>query len=177
MGTFIFHAKPHTPKNPKYRKQVRLLFSDQGMLRTCNLSLPSSQKTNKPTWWEEKNLWKSTALRRSIRELRSQGKVLPPKLEQQAETENPSAVTTGAQEQKSTAASSICGNILWWMDACMHAAGSVWTSCRVQHSEEAQEGGRHTFLRVSLWRLEKNLLLCSKEEGGKLPFWNTLSTI
>ena len=55
MGTFIFHAKPRTPKNPKYRKQVRLLFSDQGMLRTCNLSLPSSQKqTNKQTWWEEK---------------------------------------------------------------------------------------------------------------------------
>ena len=81
MGTFIFHAKPHTPKNPKYRKQIRLPFSDQGMLRIWKLSLPSSQK--KKTWWGEKNLWKSTALHRSIRELRSQGKLLPPKLEQQ----------------------------------------------------------------------------------------------
>ena len=44
MGTFLFHAKPHTPKNPKYRKQIRLPFSDQGMLRTWKLSLPSSQK-------------------------------------------------------------------------------------------------------------------------------------
>ena len=44
MGTFIFHAKPHTPKNPNYRKQIRLPFSDQGMLRIWKLSLPSSQK-------------------------------------------------------------------------------------------------------------------------------------
>ena len=59
----------------------------------------------------------------------------------------------------------------------MHAGGSVWTRWRVKHSEEAQEEGRHTFLRFSPWRLEKNLLLFSKEKEGKLPFWNTLSTI
>ena len=153
-----------------------LRISDQGMLRTWKLSLPSSQKKKKPGEGK-KNLWKSTALHRSLRELRSQGRLLPPKLEQQTETDNPGALATGAQEQKSTAGSSICGNTWWRMDPCMHAGGSVWTRWRVKHSEEAQEGGRHTFLRFSSWRLEKNLLLFSKEEEGKLPFWNTFRAI
>ena len=64
-----------------------------------------------------------------MRERRSQGKLLPPTLERQTETENPSSLGTGGQEQKPTAGANICGNTLncggWLLEAQCGLAGGL----------------------------------------------------
>ena len=133
-----------------------------------SLEMVTPVLTTKRSWTN----WKSTALLRTIRELRSRGKPLPPNLERQAGTENHSLV---GNRSPPLGASTI-GNL-----NCNRqiAGSSVWTSLRVKNSRGIQSlvavwgdtllwvlpPGAHQVLRL---KIREKFLTASGREMGKV---------
>lgn len=132
-----------------------------------SLDVVPSILTTRKSWTN----WKSTALLRSVRELRLQGKPLPQTLERQKSTENHSApgteTTSGARKQR-------------FKGICKCWRPSLWASVKSKKSWDPPKGGPATFMsftfrrliRFSGWRSEKITLELPTERWEKQTFWN-----